>query len=73
MSKKQGKKNLEKLAASTPEIIFQQSAENNQDLNDMSKSSVMQRIEPYSSLTELLLREEAYYKKTLTDYDERVL
>jgi hypothetical protein len=38
----------------------------------MSKSSVMQRIEPYTSLNELLIREEAYFKKTLMDYDDRV-
>jgi len=38
----------------------------------MSKTSVLQRIEPYNSLTELLFREEAYFKKTLFEYDDRV-
>lgn len=56
---------------SRPEILQQQNSESYKDLDDMSKNSVMQRIEPYNSLNELLLREEAYSKKTTTEYDER--
>lgn len=72
MTKKHGKKSLDKLAACRPELMVAMSNDKNEDLNDMTKVSVLKRIEPYNSLTELLIREEAYAKKSLADYDEAV-
>ena len=45
---------------------------NYSERNDISKVACHQRIEQNTSLTELLIREEAYFKMTLDEYDKRV-